>query len=115
MPSLFHCRFSESPNNYIVFELAQTDLFDVMQDQDPSEIQCQGYVVDICLALEHVHSLLIVHCDVKLENMLLVDGRIKLCDFGYAAPLHLTSLAPTSLAPTSHLPRTYLVYVPTCI
>ena len=39
----------------------------------------------IALALKHIHSLGIIHCDIKAENVLFdKNGRVKLCDFGSA-------------------------------
>ena len=40
-------------------------------------------VTDILLALEHIHSLGVIHGDVKVDNIL-YSGVYKLCDFGLA-------------------------------
>jgi len=79
-------KFAQGVTDCIVFELAEGDLFERLEDDtNPvSETDCRSYTEDICSALQHVHSLEIVHCDVKLENMLIVRGRVKLCDFGLA-------------------------------
>lgn len=43
-------------------------------------------VVQACAGLAHVHEQGFVHMDVKMENMLLVNNTVKLCDFGLAGP-----------------------------
>ena len=37
--------------------------------------------------LQHIHSLKIVHLDLKASNIMLQDGKIKICDFGLASVL----------------------------
>jgi len=78
-------RFAHSPHlQYIVFELGQTDLFNHLEDEefDDSEDTCRGYLAEASDGMHYLHSRNIVHGDLKLENLLLVDGTIKLCDFG---------------------------------
>lgn len=43
------------------------------------------YVVEIILALSHMHSLNIVYRDIKPENLLIdQEGHLKITDFGFA-------------------------------
>lgn len=47
------------------------------------------WIIALCDALEHAHSQLVVHCDIKPSNVL-VDrtGRLRLLDFGIASVLN---------------------------
>lgn len=47
--------------------------------------QLHRVVYQICLALERIHMLGIIHRDIKIENVLFDHGGfIKICDFGSA-------------------------------
>ena len=42
-----------------------------------------GFAVDLLRAIEHLDKYNVVHCDLKLDNILVArDGRLVLCDFG---------------------------------
>lgn len=91
-------------DTYIVMELLSGgELFNRIVDQGPfPEAAAAGLFAQILLSMEYLHSLNIVHRDVKPENILyLSDGanQIKLIDFGYAGVWHpdkqLTGLCGT--------------------
>lgn len=40
--------------------------------------------MEVAICLEEVHSIGLSHLDLKPENLVLVDGKYKMCDFGSA-------------------------------
>jgi len=67
-------------NVHFVFPYAESDLR-VTDDIDDNYILSR-YMVDILLGVEYMHSKNIIHRDLKPHNILLVEGEIKICDFG---------------------------------
>ena len=71
---------------YMVMELATGgDMFDYVKDSGGfSEGKARVYFRDIVSALEYCHAHLVIHRDLKLENLLLSADRqqVKLADFG---------------------------------
>lgn len=50
-----------------------------------SESEVSGYIKGILRGLQYVHEIGYVHCDIKLQNILLgEDGMVKIADFGLA-------------------------------
>ena len=49
-----------------------------------TENEVRIYIGEIILALEHLHKNGIIYRDIKLENILLTDKGVKLCDFGFS-------------------------------
>ncbi len=51
-----------------------------------------GLLLQVCAGVAHAHQNLIIHCDIKPENVLVTaDGTVKLLDFGIARQLDPTS------------------------
>lgn len=72
---------------YLVCEYAEGgDLFDLLEsgDIDHDATLCKRFAMQIGDALVYCHSKGIVHNDIKLENVLLQNNSVKLCDFGLA-------------------------------
>ncbi|XP_055804563.1 mitogen-activated protein kinase kinase kinase 20-like [Solanum dulcamara] len=50
-----------------------------------SEFEVSGYTKGILSGLQYVHKIGYVHCDIKLQNILVgEDGKVKIADFGLA-------------------------------
>ena len=78
---------------YIVCEyLAGGDLFQMLKNKKRfTEENAKKYVYDILTGLNYLHSNQIVHCDLKLENLVMSsdtsDGKVKIIDFGISRRL----------------------------
>ncbi|GMH14081.1 hypothetical protein Nepgr_015922 [Nepenthes gracilis] len=81
----FFYSFTCRENLYLVMEyLNGGDLYSLLRnlgclDEDVTRV----YIAEVVLALEYLHSLHVVHRDLKPDNLLIAhDGHIKLTDFG---------------------------------
>lgn len=65
-------------------ELAEGDLFQVLEDDGPLSVGVvRGVASQLVSALYYLHSKRILHRDMKPQNILVGQrGQIKLCDFG---------------------------------
>eukprot|EP00250_Pteridium_aquilinum_P011958 c20416_g1_i1 orf=749-4627(-) len=81
----FFYSFTCSENLYLVMEyLIGGDLYSLLRNVGClDETISQIYMAEVVLALEYLHSLGVVHRDLKPDNLLIAhDGHIKLTDFG---------------------------------
>lgn len=72
---------------FIVFELMESDLHNVIQANDISVLaQHQKHILyQLLCALKHIHSAAVFHRDLKPKNILInSNGSIRICDFGLA-------------------------------
>jgi serine/threonine-protein kinase len=71
---------------YLVMEYIEGESIDRFCDRDQLSIrQRLGLFVTVCEAVEAAHRNLVVHCDIKPDNVLVTtDGTPKLLDFGIA-------------------------------
>ncbi|XP_023333340.1 serine/threonine-protein kinase D3 isoform X2 [Eurytemora carolleeae] len=82
----------ETPERiFVVMEKLKGDMLEMILSSERarlSERTTKFLVTQILVALKHLHSKNIVHCDLKPENVLLSSDsdfpQVKLCDFGYA-------------------------------
>ncbi|EAY04492.1 CAMK family protein kinase [Trichomonas vaginalis G3] len=77
-------------NNSKIFQFMQFaekgDLLHSLQKCPPDQKTCFKYVEQLLAAVERIHSLGIVHRDIKLENILITSNDVlKLSDFGLAS------------------------------
>lgn len=80
-----HYAFQTEGKLYLILDfLRGGDLFTRLTNEVMfTEEDVRIYLAEICLALDHLHSLGIIYRDLKPENILLdEDGHVKLTDFG---------------------------------
>lgn len=86
----------------VVTEYAQGELFDILQDdQRLPESTVQQIAKQLVKSLHYLHSNRIIHRDMKPQNVLIgANGRIKLCDFGFARSMSSNTIVLTSIKGT---------------
>lgn len=83
----YHNHFKDNANLYLVLEYVPGgDMFTHLRRAYRfDDASTRFYVAQIALSLEYLHHLGIVHRDLKPENvMIMVDGFLKIADFGLA-------------------------------
>lgn len=115
IPHLIAC-FEENERFYLVQEFIEGHPLTV---ELPINQEC-GYLwgekevvqflLDILGILEFIHSLGIIHCDIKPENLIrrALDGKLFLIDFGSMQPAEFTN----TVLPIYQVPVTSLGYIP---
>ena len=79
----FYHSWEEAARLYQQFELCSSSLQDLAQNGRLSQSVTWAYMVDLLLALQHLHDHDLVHMDIKPENIFIgMDGICKLGDFG---------------------------------
>ncbi|KAG6468933.1 hypothetical protein ZIOFF_073628 [Zingiber officinale] len=72
---------------YLVFELMDTDLWEIIQSPQPlSDYQCRYFLFQLLRGLKYLHSANVIHRDLKPENLFVngADCKLKIGDFGLA-------------------------------
>ncbi|TRY70416.1 hypothetical protein TCAL_16409 [Tigriopus californicus] len=85
----FYQSWEEGGRLYQQFELCEMSLDELSEEKhDLPEKLIWGYLVDLLLALKHLHDHNLIHMDVKPENIFIGrDGICKLGDFGLVLDL----------------------------
>ncbi|XP_018321505.1 serine/threonine-protein kinase D3 [Agrilus planipennis] len=85
-------RMFETPERiFVVMEKLKGDMLEMILSHEKGRLDervTKFLITQILVALKHLHSKNIVHCDLKPENVLLSSNaeypQVKLCDFGFA-------------------------------
>jgi serine/threonine protein kinase len=84
---------SRGSHVYIVLEFCSFNLDELLQDQVEGKFHvsiARRYFYQLCSAVNYLHSLGVVHRDIKPQNMLLTNcGNLKLIDFGVSHVLSM--------------------------
>ncbi|XP_044226141.1 serine/threonine-protein kinase 36 [Thunnus albacares] len=86
----------------VVTEYAEGQLFQILEDDGSlPESQVREIACQLVSALYYLHSHRILHRDMKPQNILLgKSGVVKLCDFGFARAMSVSTLVLTSIKGT---------------
>ena len=110
---LYDCVRLENEMVLILELISGGELFQLCMDKGPlDEDESFSYFIDILSGVEYIHSKGIVHRDLKLENAILENGRVKIIDFGLGnfftkGPLQTSCGSPNYAAPELFLSRRY--------
>ncbi|XP_048701474.1 rho-associated protein kinase 2 isoform X2 [Lepidochelys kempii] len=88
------CAFQDDRYLYMVMEyMPGGDLVNLMSNYDVPEKWAKFYTAEVVLALDAIHSMGLIHRDVKPDNMLLdKHGHLKLADFGTCMKMDETGM-----------------------
>lgn len=78
--------FHDSDNVYLIMELStEGQLYEVLKTKGRfEERKASKLIKQLCEAVKHMQSFNIMHRDIKPENVVIENGVVKLCDFGWA-------------------------------
>lgn len=75
--------FEDDKSIYMILELCESSLLEQIKGTIP-ELQALDYVFQVALGLAYLHKFGITHRDIKIENILVKSGYLKIADFGFA-------------------------------
>jgi serine/threonine protein kinase len=78
----YYGSYADKNNLYIALEHCSMDLFSLVEQFQLSRELVQSITLDVALGVKYLHSLNVIHRDLKLENVLLrPDGHAVIVDF----------------------------------
>jgi serine/threonine protein kinase len=97
------------PSMFIVMELCESSLHHLLHEAQPCPLSLSDKLValgDVASGLDQMHSLNMIHRDVKTLNILRgYDGSFKLCDFGLVRSDRVGAGTVSYMSPESLLKR----------
>ena len=90
----FQEAFSNKGNLFLVFEYVEKNLLEVLEESPDglSPKLIKSFVYQMCKAIAYLHSINMIHRDVKPENLLIDENlQLKICDFGFARKVKLNN------------------------
>lgn len=77
--------FSDNINTYILSELATNgEISNFIDENKITDRGIKRLMYQVALGIEYMTSKSIVHGDIKPDNILILNGDVKICDFGWA-------------------------------
>lgn len=70
---------------YMLMELGEEDLFYFLEKHDLSDNDILNISYQLVQAIAYLNGKNIIHGDLKMENILMVNDKIKICDFGLSS------------------------------
>nr|XP_057944093.1 serine/threonine-protein kinase 36 isoform X2 [Doryrhamphus excisus] len=94
--------FETETDVVVVTEYAEGQLFQIIEDDGSlPESQVREIACQLVSALYYLHSRRILHRDMKPQNILFdKNGGVKLCDFGFARAMSVSTMVLTSIKGT---------------
>uniref|UniRef100_A0A8C6WF44 non-specific serine/threonine protein kinase n=1 Tax=Neogobius melanostomus TaxID=47308 RepID=A0A8C6WF44_9GOBI len=103
--------FETQEKIFVVMEKLQGDMLELILSSEKGRLPertTKFLLTQILVALKHLHSKNIVHCDLKPENVLLTSAdrlpQVKLCDFGFAKIIGERSFRRSVVGTPAYLP-----------
>jgi serine/threonine protein kinase len=63
--------FEDTDNSYLIMELCDSDIYQLIKKAQFNESQIRFYGKQLAEGLQYMHSLNIIHRDIKLGNLLI--------------------------------------------
>lgn len=102
-------KFEDGKNIYLVLELCEQNLLEHTRDKLLSEETALEFTFQIGIGLNYLHSIQVSHRDIKMENVMIKSGILKIADFGFASQSQIMSTnlgTPPFMAPEFFNPNT---------